>query len=86
MQFQVMAELQLNTKIIFFQSDVGGEFQALTSHFAQTVVIHLTSCSHTHEQNGIVERKYKLLNKDCLCLLKHLYPWIFGMKVSMLLS
>lgn len=51
--------MQFHKDIKQFQSDQCGEFWSFTSYLAQHGIIHQVICSHTSEQNGIVERKHR---------------------------
>jgi hypothetical protein len=52
LEFQSLVECMFNNKIIFVQSDWGGEYERLNSLFRQVGIAHQVSCSHTHQQNG----------------------------------
>lgn len=58
-QFRKIVENYFNTSIKMFQSDWGGEFQALKPYLAQHGIIQRSSCPHTPEQNGCAERKHR---------------------------
>ncbi|GJY90673.1 putative RNA-directed DNA polymerase [Tanacetum coccineum] len=63
--FVEMILTQFNKKIKVFRSDNGTEFvnNKLAVFFKEKGIIHETSCAHTPQQNGIVERKHRhLLN------------------------
>jgi hypothetical protein len=51
----------LNTKILLVQSDWGGggEYHRLHNYFKASGIDHRLSCPHTHQQNGLVERKHR---------------------------
>lgn len=66
-----MAELQFGHKIKSVQTDGGGEFRPLTSHFTSLGIIHRITCPHTHHQNGSVERKHRHIVETGLTLLSH---------------
>lgn len=66
-----MVELQFNTKIKCVQTDGGGEFQGLTNFFAEHGIIHILSCPHTQQQNGIAERKIRRIVELGLSMLGH---------------
>ena len=57
--FQHRIERQFNQTIVNFQSDWGGEFQALSKHLKGHGINHRISCPHTPAQNGIAERKHR---------------------------
>ena len=43
----------MDTKIIVVQTNWRGKYQRLNSFFTKTVIIHLVSCPHAHQQNGL---------------------------------
>ena len=57
--FQLTVEHLFSCKIKSFQSDWGGEYQKLNTFFNGIGIIHHISCPHTHQQNGIIERKHR---------------------------
>ena len=52
-----------------FESDWGGEFQALSKHFKEHGIHHWISSPHTPGQNGTVERKHHHIIETALSLL-----------------
>lgn len=56
--FQLHVERQFDIKIKQVQSDWGGEFRFLSTFFKSIGIHHRTSCPHTSEQNGTVERRH----------------------------
>lgn len=64
-----MIELQFNFKIKISQSDGGDEFCPITKHLNNLGILHMFTYSHTHHQNGLVERKHMHLVKIGLTLL-----------------
>ena len=64
-------ENQFSTKIISFQSNWGGEFQALTTYVKEHGIHHRISCPYTPEQNGSAERKHRHIIETALSLLKN---------------
>ncbi|KAF7809814.1 Retrovirus-related Pol polyprotein from transposon TNT 1-94 [Senna tora] len=70
-QFKTFVENQLNHKIKALQSDFGGEFQALTKTLQASGIHHRISCPHTHQQNGVAERKHRHITETGLALLAH---------------
>ena len=70
-EFQTKVEKQLSAKILSFQSDWGGEFQALTSYLKEHGIHHRISYPYTPEQNGTAERKHWHLIETTLTLLKN---------------
>ena len=67
--FQHRIERQFNQKIVNFQSDWGGEFQALSKHLKEHGINHRISCPHTPAQNGTAERKHRHIIETALSLL-----------------
>ena len=67
--FQKRIERHLNHKIVNFQSDWGGEFQALTKYLKEQGIFHRISCPHTPAQNGTAERKHRHIFETALSLL-----------------
>ncbi|KAK9078292.1 hypothetical protein SSX86_002349 [Deinandra increscens subsp. villosa] len=61
--FHTMIKTQFQKDIQILRSDNGGEFvNTQMKHFFETKgIIHQTSCAHTPEQNGVVERKNRIL-------------------------
>ena len=70
-EFKMKVENQFSTKIISFQSDWGGEFQALTTYLKEHGIHHRISCPYTPEQNGSAERKHRHIIETALSLLKN---------------
>lgn len=68
-KFKAMVELQLGTKIKVIQSDWGGEFRAFSTLLQQYGILHRVICPHTHEQNGVIERKHMHVTEMGLTLL-----------------
>ena len=69
--FQRRVERQLGQKIISFQFDFGGEFQALSKYFTEQGISHHISCPHTPAQNGTAERKHRHIIETTLSLMRH---------------
>jgi hypothetical protein len=69
--FQKLVERKLDKKILAVQSDWGGEYIALNSHFQKQGISHLVSCPHAHQQNGAAERKHRHIVEVGLSLLAH---------------
>ena len=67
--FQHRIERQFNQKIVNFQSNWGGEFQALSKHLKEHGINHRISCPHTPTQNGTAERKHRHIIETALSLL-----------------
>ena len=61
--FYAMIQTQFQKDIQISRSDNGGEFvNTPMKHFLETKgIIHQTTCPHTPEQNGVAERKNRLL-------------------------
>lgn len=57
-QFQTHVERLFHTKILSVQTDWGAEYQKLHHFFLKLGMAHRMSCPHTHQQNGIAERKH----------------------------
>jgi hypothetical protein len=51
------------------QSDWGGECQGLQRYLTSAGIHHRVACPHTHQQNGVVERKHRHIVKIGLALL-----------------
>jgi histone deacetylase 1/2 len=67
--FRTLVERQLTTKIKYVQTYWGGEYRKLNPYF-KTIGIHRRLiCPHTHEQNGIVERRHRHIIETGLTLL-----------------
>jgi histone deacetylase 1/2 len=59
LQFQALVERQFATKIKSVQTDCVGEYRKLNTYFKTIGIHHHLICPHTHEQNGIVERRHR---------------------------
>jgi hypothetical protein len=70
-EFQSLVERMLNRKILAVQSDWGGKYEKLDSFFRSIGIAHHVSCPHAHQQNGVVERKYRHIIEMDLALLAH---------------
>jgi hypothetical protein len=71
LEFQRLVECRFNQKIIDVQSDWGGKYEKLNSFFYNIGIVHRVSCPHTHQQNGVVERKHRHIVEMGLALLAH---------------
>jgi hypothetical protein len=60
-----------NRKTISVQSNWGGEYEHLNSLFHKVGIAHQVSCPHTHQQNGVAERKHHHIVEMGLALLAH---------------
>jgi hypothetical protein len=69
LQFQKHAETMLNTKVKSVQFDWWGEYQCLHHYFQVNGITHRVSCPHTHQQNGLAERKHRHIVETGLALL-----------------
>jgi len=58
-KFIAMAFRQFNKQVKTVRSDNGTEFMTLKSYFAESGIMHQTSCVYTPQQNGRVERKHR---------------------------
>lgn len=70
-QFKAFVSTQFKTSIQIVRSDNGGEFinNYLLTLFLNAGMLHQTSCPHTPEQNGVVERKHRHLIETTVTLL-----------------
>ena len=61
--FYNMVQTQFQKNIQIFRSDNSGEFvnSEMKSFFQTKGIIHQTTCPHTPEQNGVAERKNRIL-------------------------
>jgi hypothetical protein len=71
LKFQSLVERMFNKKIIPVQSDWGGEFEHVNSYFHKLDITHQVSYPHTHQQNGVVQRKHRHIVEMGLALLAH---------------
>jgi len=65
----LFAEKQTGFSIKALQSDNAKEFLALTKTLRCFGIDHRLTCPHTHQQNGFVERKHRLIVETGLALL-----------------
>lgn len=83
LQFQTHVERLLGKKILAVQSDWGGEYRRLHKHFSREGIVHKISSPHTHQQNGLVERKHRHIVETGISLLaQSLCQSDSGMKLS----
>jgi histone deacetylase 1/2 len=68
-QFQALVERQFSLKIKSVQTDWGGEYRKLNTYFKTIGIQHRVICPHTHEQNGMVERRHRHIVETGLTLL-----------------
>jgi histone deacetylase 1/2 len=71
LQFQAHVEGPIKTKLISVQSDWGGDYHNLHTFFQKLGISHRVSCPHTHQQNGVAERKDRHIVETGLTLLAH---------------
>lgn len=87
--FQLLVERQFDTKIKQVQSDWGGEFRFLSTFFKSIGIHHRTSCPHTSEQNGTIERRHSHVVDTGLSLLAQaslpLKYWHFAFETTVYL-
>ncbi|KAL1200788.1 Retrovirus-related Pol polyprotein from transposon RE1 [Cardamine amara subsp. amara] len=57
--FLALVERQFQKHVKTVRSDNGTEFMCLSSFFREKGILHETSCVHTPQQNGRVERKHR---------------------------
>ncbi|CAA7029625.1 unnamed protein product [Microthlaspi erraticum] len=57
--FIALVERQFDKTVKTVRSDNGSEFVCLSEYFREHGIIHETSCVHTPQQNGRVERKHR---------------------------
>jgi histone deacetylase 1/2 len=69
LQFQTQVERFLNKKILTVQSDSGGEYLKLHKYFSKVGIKYQLSSPHTHQQNGLVERKHRHIVETGITLL-----------------
>ena len=87
--FHKMVENLLNTKITFFHSDGGKEYD--NTSFLEYLVAHgiyfRKSAPHTQQQNGVAERKHRHIVEMArtFLVLMPLYLMSFGMMLFLLL-
>jgi hypothetical protein len=67
-EFQALVERLFDKKILYVQSDWGGEYERLNS-FTKIGISHQVSCPHAHQQNGSAERKHRHIVEVGLSLL-----------------
>ena len=68
-QFQALVKRQFSLKIKSVQIDWGGEYHKLNTYFKTIGIHHRVICPHTHEQNGMVERRHRHIVEIGLTLL-----------------
>ncbi|TXG58227.1 hypothetical protein EZV62_016056 [Acer yangbiense] len=70
-KFQKSVELEFNRKIKALHTDMGGEYIAFLPHLSSLGIKARFSCPHTHQQNGVSERKHRHVVETGLTLLAH---------------
>ena len=70
-KFRHLVEKFFNRSIKSFQSDWGGEYQALSKYLVDNGITHRSACPKTPEQNGCAERKHRHIVEMALALLQH---------------
>jgi histone deacetylase 1/2 len=68
-EFQSLVERLFDRKIIAMQTGWGGEYEKLNSLFSKIGITHLVLCPYAHQQNGVAERKHRLIVEVGLSLL-----------------
>jgi histone deacetylase 1/2 len=67
--FQTLVKRQFSLKIKSVQTDWDGEYRKLNKFFQTIGIHHRLICPHTHEQNGIIERRHQHIVETGLTLL-----------------
>ena len=84
LKFKLLVENQLGHKIKNIQSDNAREFISFDKTLALFGIHHRYTCPHTHQQNGVVERKHRHIVETGLSLLAHeslpLKYWSYAFK------
>ncbi|KAL5823959.1 hypothetical protein ACOSQ4_021859 [Xanthoceras sorbifolium] len=70
-QFKNLVELQFDRKLKVLQTDWGGEYRPLSKYLADLGVVFRHPCPHTHQQNGLPERKHRHIAESGLAMLAH---------------
>ena len=55
----------------FMCNPIGSEYHNLNAFFNKFGITHRVSCPHTHQQNGVDERKHRHIVETGLALLAH---------------
>lgn len=64
-----MVKTQFSCDIKSLQTDWGGEYHNVSAFLNTHGVIHQVTCPQTHEQNGAVERRNRIIVEKGLALL-----------------
>ena len=64
-----MIKTQFQCEIKSLQTDWGGEYRNVSQFLHQHGISHRLSCPHTPEQNGVVERRNRVIVEKGLTLL-----------------
>ena len=70
-KWQKYVEQYFNKKIKMVQFDWGVEYRSLHKCLQNCGIIHRVSYPHTHQQNGVVERKHRHVVETSIALLYH---------------
>lgn len=88
-QFISTVERQFSGKIMAMQSDMGGEFIVLAKLCKNLGIAMRNACPHTHQQNGVVERKHQHVTEIGLTLLAksglHMFFWWKAFEMAVML-
>lgn len=71
LQFCTMIKNQFSCDIKSLQTDWDGEYRNVSTFLHSNGIMHRLSCPHTHEQNGAVERRNRVIVEKGLTLLAH---------------
>lgn len=71
MQFYKYVERQVGRQMKMIQSNLGGEYRLVNNYLKDNGIQHRISCPHTHEHNGLAERKISHVVDSCLTLLAY---------------
>lgn len=72
---------QCDKRIRIFHLDGGGKFVSsrLSSHFLTTGIVHIF-CPYTHEQTGMVKRRYPIIRELGIIMLFHSHVCLCGLR------
>jgi hypothetical protein len=73
LNFKHLAENHFSCTIKAIQTNGGGEFIPLQHSLASNGISYRQTCTHTHHQNGSVERRHQQIVDTKLALLAHSY-------------